>query len=238
MRFAIIGDIHSNKFALESVLNDIKIKEVDFIVSTGDLVGYLPFPNEVIEMMRYNKVLVVQGNHDKRIGDSKCIDDNIINNMLEEEIQNKASLAFTNWIISDKNRKYLKNLPKMLKMSCGELEILIVHGSNREIDEYLYEDEEYLTNISKTLKEDILVCGHTHIPYYLQIDNKHFINVGSVGKPKHGDSRATYVIINIEDGKVENEIIKVSYDINNMVKAIKENNMISDKLIPMIEEGY
>ncbi|WP_461204827.1 metallophosphoesterase family protein [Clostridium sp. DL1XJH146] len=238
MRFAIIGDIHSNKFALDSVFKDINDKKVDFIISTGDLVGYLAFPNEVIEMMREHKVLVVQGNHDKRIGDSEKVNNDIINVMSEEEIQKKASLVFTNWIISDDNRRYLKNLPTRLKLVCGKLEILVVHGSHRAIDEYLYEDKEYLSQFEKTVQSDVIICGHTHIPYYLKIGDKHFINAGSVGKPKHGDSRATYVIVDIQESKVKCEIIKVSYDVESMVKAIKENNMIYDKLIPMIEKGY
>ncbi len=75
MRFAVIGDIHSNKFALDSVLNDIAERNVDFIVSTGDMVGYLPFPNEVIDMIRNNKVLVVKGNHDKHIAELDALQD-------------------------------------------------------------------------------------------------------------------------------------------------------------------
>ena len=67
MKFAVIGDIHSNKYALESVLEDIKERNVDFIISTGDLVGYLPYPNEVIDLLRRHSVLSVKGNHDEFI---------------------------------------------------------------------------------------------------------------------------------------------------------------------------
>lgn len=237
MRFAVIGDIHSNKFALQSVLEDINSKRVDFIVSTGDLVGYLPFPNEVVDMIRENRILVVQGNHDKFIAESELITDEEINKMTEEQIQSNASSAFTNWSITDENRNYLKNLPEQLRINCNGLKLQIVHGSHRVVDEYLYEDKEKLAELAKTLEEDILICGHTHIPYHLTIDNKHFINAGSVGKPKHGDSRAAYVIINVENGKVKSEIIKVSYDIESIIKVIEENRMISNKLIPMLLQG-
>jgi putative phosphoesterase len=237
MRVAVIGDIHSNKFALESVLEDINSKKVDFIISTGDLVGYLPFVNEVIDMMRANKILVVQGNHDKKIADSVPVNEESIHKMTEEQIHSSASAAYTNWIITADNRKYLKNLPSQLSIDCNGLKVLVVHGSHKSINEYLYEDKEILEPLSSELYEDIIICGHTHLPYHSTINNKHFINAGSVGKPKQGDSNSVYVIISVEDGKVESEIVKVSYDVESMVKAIEGNSRISNKLIPMLREG-
>lgn len=238
MRFAVIGDIHSNKFALESVLKDINMKKVDFIISTVDLVGYLPFVNEVIDMIKVNKILVVQGNHDKHIADSKSVDKNTIIKMTEEQAQSNASSAYTNWVITEGNRKYLRNLPNKIKIDFHGLKVLIVHGSHRSINEYLYNEKEILKSVVTELDEDIIICGHTHLPYHSVINNKHFINAGSVGKPKHGDSNATYVIISIEDGKVESEIVKVSYNVESLIKAIEDNRMISNQLIPMIKEGF
>lgn len=238
MRFAVIGDVHSNKYALESVLKDINTKDVDFIVSTGDLVGYLPFPNEVIQLIRKYRVLVVQGNHDKYIAESNKVQEEDLIKMSEEKLQSNASSVFTNWVISDKNRNYLKNLPNRITIDCNGLKILVVHGSHRAIDEYLYEDRENLYELSKTVNEDILICGHTHIPYHLAVGKKYFINAGSAGKPKHGDPQATYIIVDVEDGEVRSEIIRVDYDIESMIKAIEDNKMISNKLIPMLKEGF
>ncbi|MDF2612270.1 MAG: phosphodiesterase, family [Clostridia bacterium] len=238
MRFAVIGDVHSNIFALQSVLEDIKMKKVDFVVSTGDLVGYLPFPNEVIEAVQENRILVVQGNHDKLIANSNSIKDEIIESMKDEEIQRNASEIFTNWVITDENRNFLSNLPGQLRINCNEITILIVHGSPRDIGEYLYEDKHNLTELSKELSEDVVICGHTHIPYHYRINNKHFINAGSVGKPKHGSPQAAYVIVTVEGKNVMSETAYVNYDTDSMIKTIKKNRMISDKLIPMLEQGF
>ncbi|GIM30077.1 phosphoesterase [Clostridium polyendosporum] len=238
MRFAVIGDIHSNKYALESVLEDIDTKNVDFIVSTGDLVGYLPFPNEVIQLIKKYRVISVQGNHDKYIAESNPLQEKDIIDMSEEKIQGNASSIFTNLVISDENRVYLKGLPTKISFHCNGLKILVVHGSHREIDEYLYEDKENLYNLSKSIDEDILICGHTHIPYNLTINKKHFINAGSVGKPKNGAPQATYITVDVKDEKVYSEIIKVDYNIEGIVKAIEENKMISNKLISMLKEGF
>lgn len=238
MRFAVIGDIHGNKYALESVLNHIDSKNVDFIISTGDLVGYMPYPNEVIELIRKNKVLVVQGNHDKAIAESEKITDEIIVEMEDIDIQKKASRNFTNWIISDENRSYLKNLTNKLTFQCGDFKIVVVHGSPMGINEYLYEEKEQLTRLAEQIEEDIVICGHTHIPYSLHVKNKFFINAGSVGKPKHGDGQSTYAIVEINDGNVCASIEKVEYTVDLIVKDIKCNRMISDELIPMLKNGY
>lgn len=108
MRFAVIGDIHSNIFALENVLKDITTKNVDFIVPTGDLVGYLPFPNEVIKMIGEYGILAVQGNHDKYIAMHQKIQDAEIESMSDDEIQNSASAIFTSWKITEENNNDIK----------------------------------------------------------------------------------------------------------------------------------
>ena len=237
MRLAIIGDIHGNKYALESVLENINSKNVDFIVSTGDLVGYMPYPNEVIELIRKNKVVVVQGNHDKFIAESEKLSDETISKITDDKIQSNASAAFTNWIITDNNRSFLKNLTNKLTMECHGFKIVVVHGSPMEIDEYLFEDKEYLSRIAEVINEDVVICGHTHVPYYTKVNNKHFVNAGSVGKPKHGDSQSTYAIVEIKDGKFNCTVEKVKYDIELMINDIKDNRMISNKLIAMLEQG-
>lgn len=238
MRFAVIGDIHGNKYALESVLKDIDSKNIDFIISTGDLVGYMPYPNEVIELIRKNKVVVVQGNHDKAIAESKKISTDEIEKMTDEDIQKKASRAFTNWVLTDENRTYLKNLTSKLSLEMEGIKIVVVHGSPMGIDEYLYEDKEKLSKLTEVIHEDVIICGHTHVPYSLTVKDKTFINAGSVGKPKHGDCQSTYAIVEIKDGLIDYSIEKVNYDVELMAGDIKKNRMISNELIPMLQEGY
>jgi len=237
MRFAVIGDIHSNIDALKNVLKDINTKNVDFIASTGDLVGYLPFPNEVIQLIRKHGVLAVQGNHDKHFAAVQKMEDAKINSLSDEMIQSNASAIFTSKMITDDNRRFLENLPEKLILECNGLKVLVVHGSPRKIDEYLYENQALLSEVAETVQEDIIICGHTHIPYITKVNNKQFINAGSVGKPKHGNSQSTYVIIDIANGMVNCEIFEVNYNLENIVNAIKENRMISNQLISMLEQG-
>lgn len=237
MRMAVIGDIHGNIYALDCVLNDIQKKQVDIIVSTGDLVGYLPYPNEVIMRIRENRILVVQGNHDWAISTSDKLSLDQLKNMSLQDIQKDASKAYTNWCILDENRKYLKNLCSKVVFQCENTQMVIVHGGLHKIDEYLYEDEVVLEKLASDLKEDVLICGHTHCPYIKKIKNKYFINAGSVGKPKHGNSKSTYVILEVADNEIQGSIEEVAYDVEKMINDIKENPMISDDLIELLRTG-
>jgi putative phosphoesterase len=237
MKFAIIGDIHSNKYALQSVLEDIQKKDVDFILSTGDLVGYLTHPNEVIHMLRDSNVLSIMGNHDERVAESNPIKIEAIQKISLDEVFRKDSLAFTNFEITSNNRAYLKNLPKYLRLSCNGFQLLMVHGSPRKIDEYLYPDGEKLIEISKSIAEDIIISGHTHAPYHLIKNGKHFINPGSVGKPKDRRYEATYMNLNVTD-QIQSNIVQVDYPIEAQINAIKNNPFVSNDLIDHLKKGY
>ncbi|HEX2954856.1 MAG TPA: metallophosphoesterase family protein [Bacillota bacterium] len=232
MRFAAIGDIHSNFEALKSVLEDIKLRNVDFILNTGDMVGYAPFPNEVITLIRENHVLSIQGNYDKAIGSRElvCGCDYRDPKQLETAA---LSVKFTNRMISDENRSYLKNLPGNIRLSGGP-KILAVHGSPRRINEYLYEDSREVQEVTQELTEDLLICGHTHIPYYKVINGKHVINVGSVGRPKHGNPHGTYTVVEIIGKEIQVGIIEVPYDVEKTAQAIEADDTLPNEFAQIL----
>jgi putative phosphoesterase len=236
MRFAVIGDIHSNICALERVIEDIKTKDVDFVLCVGDLVGYAPYPNEVIDLIREHNILAIQGNYDKAIGNSElvCGCDYKEEKQLE---QAGISVMFTNLTINNENRAYLKALPKEIRVKAEELNVLAVHGSPRSQTEYLFEDSNEVAEVTKELAEEVLICGHTHVPYHKIINGKHVINSGSAGKPKHGNPNATYVIVNIVGKDVDVEILEINYDVEKTAKAIEENEMLPDDFAEMLRKG-
>lgn len=236
MRYVVLGDIHSNIAALDSVIEDIKTKDIDFILCVGDMVGYAPYPNEVINLMRKQNILCIQGNYDKAIGNRElvCGCDYKEEKQLE---QAGISVMFTNLTVSNENRAYLKALPKEIRIKAGELNVLVVHGSPRSQTEYLFEDSNEVAEVTKELAEDVLICGHTHKPYYKVINGKHVINSGSVGKPKHGNPNATYVLVSIAEKNLNVEIIEVPYDFEKTAKAIEANEMLPDDFAKMLRKG-
>lgn len=236
MRLAIIGDIHSNLAALDSVLKDIESKNVDFILCTGDLVGYAPFPNEVIDKLRQAHVLTVQGNYDEAIGHRRLICGCDYKDEKQLELAS-LSVGFTNTTITPDNREYLKTLPRELSLKIASLSLRVVHGSPRRNNEYLYENSAAVEEVVQELEDDILVCGHTHIPYHQVNQEKHVINSGSVGKPKHGNPNATYVVVGVNGSKVEVQICEVGYAVEATARAIEANNTLPNEFAQMLRRG-
>lgn len=244
MKIAVISDIHSNIYALDSVLADIETKGVDMTVCTGDLVGYGTRPNEVIETLKKNKILTIMGNYDDAIGNLKIVCGCDYPDPKDAE---KAGLSmhFTGQTTTKENKEYLKNLPKELIFTFDNKTIRFVHGSTRLINEYLKENSKEADEVMSELVENILVCGHTHIPYAKHYGEKLLINAGSVGKPKTGNPNANYVIIDIKNedeiskttSSVEAEIIEVEYDFEKMANEIEENEILPNDFARLIREG-
>ena len=244
MRIAVISDIHSNIYALNEVLADIKNRHVDLTVCTGDLVGYATRPNEVIETLRKEKILTIMGNYDEAIGNFKIICGCDYPDPKDAE-KAGMSMHFTGQETTPENKEYLRNLPKEATITFNNKTIRFVHGSTRIINEYLKENSKEAEEVMSELVEDILVCGHTHIPYAKYYGEKLLVNAGSVGKPKTNTPDANYVIIDIQnedeigqrESSVKVEIIEVAYDAEKMAREIEENEILPNDFARLIREG-
>ena len=244
MRIAVISDIHSNVYALNEVLEDIQKRDVDLTVCTGDLVGYATRPNEVIETLKREKILTIMGNYDEAIGNFKIICGCDYPDPKDAE---KAGLSmhFTAQETKPENKAFLRNLPKEATFTFNNKTIRFVHGSTRIINEYLKESSKEAEEVMNELVEDILVCGHTHIPYAKYYGEKLLVNAGSVGKPKTNNPDANYVIIDIKNEdelaktseSVEIEIIEVKYDFEKIAKEIEENEILPNDFARLIRQG-
>ena len=121
--------------------------------------------------------------------------------LIKQTLKNQTetlSISFTNGIVKDDERKYLRTLPSHIKveyqLNNDKLNLLLVHGSPRKINEYLFEDrdEKSLLRIMHDADADIMCFGHTHKPYHRVVEDtqgqftryRHAINIGSVGKPE------------------------------------------------------
>ncbi len=244
MKIAVISDIHSNIYALDEVLRDIKTRKVDMIVCTGDLVGYGTRPNEVINKIRQENIFTIMGNYDDAIGNLKIVCGCDYKD--PKDAQNAGlSMSYTSENVSDDNKSYLRNLPSEGIFNFGSKKIRFVHGSTRLINEYLRENSNEAKEVMQELTEDILVCGHTHIPYAKYYKNKLLVNAGSVGKPKTNSPKANYVIIDIknedesskDDLNVKVEIIEVVYDVEKIAKEIEENDILPNDFARLIRQG-
>lgn len=257
MKIVLFSDVHANLPALEAFFEDIDHRDVDFIYCLGDLVGYNLWPNEVIETIRKRRIPTIAGNYDFGIGRSS--DDCGCAYRTEVEKTNGAiSISITNELVSESNREYLRNLPNHIRLEFqlnhDKLNLLLVHGSPRKINEYLFEDreEKSLLRILEHADADIMCFGHTHIPYHRTLNSgnhqkpyyRHAINLGSIGKPKDKDSRGCYVLLEIDEtvsvldkDSVRPQFIRFEYDIEKAAKAIEESRL-PNSFAQNLRNGY
>lgn len=247
MRIALFSDIHANLPALEAFFRDVDVRKVDQLYCLGDLVGYNIWPNEVIDVVRKRNIPTIAGNYDFGIG--RTSDDCGCAYKTDLEKANGAiSISYTNQIVKQEERDYLRTLPAHIKLEFqlnqDKLNLLLVHGSPRRINEYLFEDrdEKSLHRIMEQADADVMCFGHTHKPYHRVLNDagekdhfRHAINIGSVGKPKDGNPQGGYVILTLNDhstvlnaDSVKSELIRFDYDIEKAARAIEESPLPND----------
>jgi len=224
MRLGIFSDIHANLPALEAVLADTASRQFDGLYCLGDLVGYAPFPNEVTERIRLEQIPTIMGNYDEGVGFERD-DCGCAYREADEKRRGDQSLAWTKAHVTADNKAFLRTLAHDIRFEADRRRVLLVHGSPRKINEYLFEDRPLSSfqRLAASSNADIIVYGHTHKPYTKLVDDVLFVNVGSVGKPKDGDWRACYAILDTLGGAAE--FVRVEYDLPRVTSAIRASEL-------------
>ena len=236
MKYALISDIHANLPALEAVLAAIASRtDVAATYHLGDLVGYAPWPNETVALIREHGIAGIAGNYDSTTGtDYKhcgCKYENP-----EQEALSHRSYEWTRGHIAPETKRYLAGLPFRLDLwprgghISGAPRLILVHGTPTLNTLYWTEDRPdsfctQMAGIAGAKPGDMIACGHTHKPWHRVVEGVHFLNTGSVGKPKDGHWRAGYVLLLIGDGAPQPEFIRVDYDIERARAGIRESEL-------------
>jgi putative phosphoesterase len=228
VRIAIFADVHSNLPALEAVLADINRAGVDARYALGDLVGYAPWPNQVIERLRAEAIPVVMGNYDDGTGFDRDECGCAYVDPAEKALGDQ-SFAWTREHTSAASKAWLRTLAPQIRFEADGMRFLLVHGSPRRINEYLFEDKPDATfaRIAAGADADVIVCGHTHRPYDKTVEATRFVNVGSAGKPKDGDPRACWALLDTSPGPIDVELRRVPYDLEAVARAIETSKLPS-----------
>ena len=212
MKIAVLSDIHANLSALKAVLDDVKSIDCETIFCLGDLALAGPCPNETVDFIKKQNWTIIQGNTDKMI--AECSSELIeatkkvfpaMGNSLEQDVK----------ILSKENIEFLRKLPAQRSIEVDGVKILLVHGSPRRNNEDIMPNLsiDIVENIIEGVTEDIILCGHTHIPCGYQTNTKKtVINVGSVGRPMTDDAMPCYLVLDVVNGKFTAEHRFVDYD--------------------------
>jgi putative phosphoesterase len=235
-RAAVITDIHGNLAALEASLAAIDEMGIDQIYCGGDLVGYGPHPNEVCRLIEERAIPTIYGNYDYAIGrdleDCGCAYITQHDRALGQE-----SVDWTLSHTDQHSKDFMRGLPFDLRFELGGQRVRLVHGSPRKVNEYLFEDKPAHTfeRIAAGADCDVLVFGHTHKPWVHSYGGVLFVNCGSVGKPKDGDPRAAFAILELDDtDRVVASIGRVGYDaqaVADEVAAVGLPGEFAEKLV-------
>lgn len=227
-KIGVIADPHANLPALEAVLEDMP--EVDRIICAGDLVGFGPQPNEVIETINSNNITSVLGNHDHAVVNEKF-------SSLDERAERVA--RWTRAKLEKSNLDYLEKLDKTIDIEEEGYEINVAHGSPRKpLKEYIYPgtSNRALVKMTQITDSDIVVLGHTHIPLEQMIQGKLIINPGAVGQPRDRNPKASYMILELGNNK-EISRRRVDYDIEK-VEKITKNSGLPEKFAIRLHFGW
>ena len=236
MKVAVISDIHANFQALEAVMNDIKSQGCEKVFCLGDIAMAGPQPRMSIDFVRNkNDWTVIQGNTDKMIAEYTP---NLYNTLKEIFPVMANALKDDIEIIEDDKKDFLKHLPEQRKLVIEGVKVLLVHGSPRRNNEDILPNMpvEEVEKIIEGVEEDVIFCGHTHVPCGYQLDNnKTVVNVGSVGRPMTKDGRACYVVAEFKNGKFSVEHRLVDYDRDTAASIVRSRNFEgSNELAEMI----
>jgi predicted phosphodiesterase len=230
MRYLILSDIHANVTALDAALDAAKGKW-DKAVCLGDVVGYGPDPNEVIDRIHSIEAVTIRGNHDKAgSGIANAEDFNPVA---------RSAALWTRDQLRPENREYLEKLPTGPATVDG---FTVVHGASRDEDEYVFAPAQALDSLLEAASP-ITFFGHTHlqggftlrddkvgvlhfkpagenkfVPLTIEAGTTYLLNPGSIGQPRDGDTRAAFAIADVDNKVVE--FWRVLYDIEAVQKRM------------------
>jgi predicted phosphodiesterase len=235
MRYALISDIHANLPALRATLDDIARRaNIDATYHLGDLVGYAPWPNETVALLRHYGISGVAGNYDSTVATGYKHCGCKYEDPKQEELSH-LSYAWTRAHVDDETKRYLGALPFRIDLRplgghVAGPTIIMLHGNQSLNTVYVTEDrsDDFLQRMaaaSGAVSGDVVCFGHTHKAWTRMVNGVHFVNTGSVGRPKDGDPRAGYVLLDATSAGIEIEIVRVEYDVEAAAVAILESDL-------------
>jgi putative phosphoesterase len=223
MKIAFISDIHGNAIALDAVLADIERQKLDKIYVLGDICYRGPEPKRSLDLVRSLHTEVIKGNADEWV----------VRGVREDEVADTV-LGLMNqerqWIVEHlepADIDYLESLPTQLNLSIQDVEISAFHATPSSLFDIVLpnaEDNEIETNLMQAQDAQVFVYAHIHKPYIRYLNGKVIFNIGSVGLPFDGLAKASYGIVEIEDGHIKTSIRRVNYDVESVVALYHEDN--------------
>jgi predicted phosphodiesterase len=241
MRLAFIGGIYSNYYALVATLADIARRNVEKTYFLGDLGAFGPYPDRVPELLVARGMEGIQGNYEEslstRAADCHCGYTDPRDNHFAQ-----ISYDYTFERTGDAYKDWMGTLPREIRFTAGGLRFLLVHGSPRRINEFLWRStspEPFLGKLCADHDADVIVCTHTGLHWHKAIEGgRHVINAGVIGRPANdGRTDVWYTIVDVRGGKLEVEFVPVAYDHERLAEEMRQERL-PEQFVETILTGW
>jgi putative phosphoesterase len=220
MRIVCLSDIHANFPALCRALDGARRAKADRVVCAGDLVGFGPHPTEVVRLLMEQGVDCIQGNVERKV--LACLrKPKKLKKRLESSTTGSA--AWAAMVLGEAERAWLASLPGELRFRAGPWDLWVVHGSPLGDTDYIYPSLTPRGLLAKLGQErpDLLICGHSHVPFTRKVAGVKVVNCGSVGRPVDGDPRGSYAVCDLpERGGAHSRIVRFAYPLDPLLEDL------------------
>jgi putative phosphoesterase len=212
---AVLADVHGNLHALEAVIENAEARGISSFLNAGDLIGYGPYSQEVIELLRSKNCVSVVGNFDLEVFQKPN----------GEKDEKKIAIEFTRKQVSKAYRSYLLSLPRFVRLEIAGKRFFMTHGSPDSIDEHLYADTSVprLNEIAGEVKSDVIITGHSHEQYVRDLSGVFFLDPGSVGRPGDATPKASYAVIKLKP--LAFDLVRIDYDVIGAAQACRKKGL-------------
>ncbi len=240
VRLAAFGGVYSNHLALDAVLADLRGCGADRIWCLGDLGGFGPHPDRVLERLRAESIPIVRGNYDEAIGSGR---DDCACGYADPRDRRFAQISYdyTRARTSARHRPWLLGLPEQARLEVAGRRLLLCHGSPRRVNEFLWEStcsDAFLEWLCEHAAADVVLCTHTGLPWHRSLPSgRHVINVGTIGRPAN-DGRPEVVCAEIDLGRdVAVTFRRVAYDHEALAREM-ETERLPEEFVATIRTGW
>jgi predicted phosphodiesterase len=241
MRIAFIGGIYSNYHALTATLADIARRGVDRTFFLGDLGAFGPYPDRVPELLIARGLEGIQGNYEESLS-TRAQDCHCGYTDPRDNHYAQISYDYTFAKTSGDHKRWMGTLPRELRFEVDGRRFLLVHGSPRKINEFLWRSTSpapFLEKLCREHEADVIVCTHTGLHWHKELaDDRHVINAGVLGRPANdGRTNVWYTLVEIRNGRVAVEFVPVPYD-HDRLAAEMRGERLPEEFIETVLTGW
>ena len=240
-RIAFIGGIYSNYWALRATLDDIKSRGVDRTYFLGDLGAFGPYPDRIPELLIEKQISGIQGNYEEslsaRADDCHCGYTDPRDN---HYAQISYDYTFSN--TKDQFKDWMGTLPRQIQFVAGDRRFLLVHGSPRKINEFLWRStspDAFLEKLCQDYDADVIVCTHTGLQWHRALPGgRHVINAGVIGRPANdGRTNVWYTLVEVAGRWLRVDFVPLLYNHLRLAAEMREERL-PEEFVQTILSGW